>query len=157
MIRWGGPGAFVVKNSDTTSWHQLFSLIALVQPKLLSVLYINKMIRNAPEHYETHQNLSLGSNGVDQVRSLQKCPMRLRGPNFCVNCNSSAGFAPCFVQLWNDHKCTQTLRNAKKNLSLGSHGLDRVCPFRKIPSQLHGSNFCTNCTSLDQFAQSFVR
>ena len=87
MVQWGGKGAIVAKNSNTTSWHQLFSLIALVQPKLLSVLYINKMIRNAPKHYETHQNLSFVSNGVDQVRSLQKCPMRLRGPNFCVNCN----------------------------------------------------------------------
>ena len=45
------------------------------------------MIRNAPKHYETHKYLNLGSNGVDQVRSLQKCPMQLRGPNFCVNCN----------------------------------------------------------------------
>ena len=87
MVQRGGTGALGAKNSDTTSWHELFSLIAPVHPKLLSVLYINKMIRNAPEHYETHQNLSLGSNGVDQVRSLQKCPMRLRGPNFCVNCN----------------------------------------------------------------------
>jgi len=30
------------------------------------------MIPNAPKHYETHQNLSLGSNGVDEVRSLRK-------------------------------------------------------------------------------------
>ena len=124
-----------------------FSLIAPDQPKLLHVLYNNKMILNAPKPYETHQNMSLGSNGVAQVRSLQKCPMWLCGPNFCINCNSSACFAPCFMQLWNDHKCTQTLRNAKKNLSLGSNGLDWVRPFRKIPSQLHGSNFCTNCTS----------
>ena len=42
MVQWGGTGAFAVKNSDTTSWHKLFSLIALVQPKLLNVLYIKK-------------------------------------------------------------------------------------------------------------------
>ena len=24
MVQWGGPDAFVVKNSDTTSWHKLF-------------------------------------------------------------------------------------------------------------------------------------
>ena len=114
MVQWGGTGAFAAKNSDTTSWHELFSLFAPVQPKLLRVLYINKMIRNTPKHYETHQYLSLRSNGEDEVRLLKKCPMRLHGPNFYVNCNSSACFAPCFVQLWNDHKCTQTLRNAKK-------------------------------------------
>ena len=27
---------------------------------------------NALKHYETHQNMNLGSNGMDQVRSLQK-------------------------------------------------------------------------------------
>ena len=26
-----------------------------------------EMIPNAPKHYEMHQNMSLGSNGVDQV------------------------------------------------------------------------------------------
>ena len=30
------------------------------------------MIPNAPRHYETHQNKSLGSNVVDQVRLLGK-------------------------------------------------------------------------------------
>ena len=28
--------------------------------------------QNGPKHYETHQNMSLGSNGVDQVRSFAK-------------------------------------------------------------------------------------
>ena len=31
-----------------------------------------EIIPNAPKHYETHQNMSLGSNGVDQVRLLGK-------------------------------------------------------------------------------------
>ena len=30
------------------------------------------MIPNPPKYYETHQNMSLGSNGVDQVCSLRK-------------------------------------------------------------------------------------
>ena len=156
MVQWSGTGVFAVKNSDTTSWHQLFSLIALVQPKLLSVLYINKMIRNAPNHYETHQNLSLGSNGVYQVRSLQKCPMRLRGPNFCIiaTVRPDLHWVLC---------CNETITNAPKyyvthkNMSLGSYGLDRVCPLRKILSQVHGTNFCTNCTNSAQFAPCFVR
>ena len=46
----GGPGAFVAKNPDMTSWHKIFSLIAPVQPKLLRFLYSNKIIPNAPKH-----------------------------------------------------------------------------------------------------------
>jgi hypothetical protein len=49
-----------------------FVLIALVQPILHRVSCSYETIPNARKHYETHQNISLGSNGVDQVRSLQK-------------------------------------------------------------------------------------
>ena len=65
IVQWAGPGAFVAKLSDTTSWHVLFSVMAPVQPKLHQVSYRNETIPNAPKHYETHQNMSLGSNGVD--------------------------------------------------------------------------------------------
>ena len=33
---------------------------------------VAKLFQNAPERKETHQNMSLGSNGVDRERSLQK-------------------------------------------------------------------------------------
>ena len=74
------------------------ALIAPVQPVLLWVLCSNETLPNAAKYYVTHQNMSLGSNGVDRVRSLRKIPMRLRGKNFCINCTSSARFAPSFVQ-----------------------------------------------------------
>ena len=51
-----------------------------------------------PNTTKTHQNMSLGSNGVDRVRSLPEIPMRVRGSNFCINCTSSAYFAPSFMQ-----------------------------------------------------------
>ena len=51
-----------------------FALIALVHPVLHQVSLGYEMIINAPKHYATHQNMSLGSNGVDWVRSLQKIP-----------------------------------------------------------------------------------
>ena len=54
---------------------------------------------------------SLGSNGVDRVRSLRKIPMRLRGMNFCT---SSACFASSFVRQPNGPECTQIVRNAPK-------------------------------------------
>ena len=77
---------------------QTFALIAPVQPILHQASCINETIQNAPKYYETHQYMSLGSNGVDQLRSLQKIPKRLRGKNFCINCTSSARFAPNFIQ-----------------------------------------------------------
>src|SRR6185437_1675077 len=51
---------------------QTFALIAPVHPVLHQVSCNYETIPNAPKHYETHQNMSLGSNRVDQVRSLQK-------------------------------------------------------------------------------------
>jgi len=73
-----------------------FALIAPVQPVLQLALCSNETIW--PKHYETHQNMSLGSNGVDRVHSFRKIPMRLRGTNFCTNYTSSAHFALSFVQ-----------------------------------------------------------
>jgi len=51
-----------------------------------------------PNTMKTHQNKSLGSNGVDRVRLLPKIPMGFGGTNFCINCTSSAYFASSFMQ-----------------------------------------------------------
>ena len=48
------------------------ALITPVQPILQQVLCSKERLPNAPKHYETHQNMSLGSNGVDRVDLLQK-------------------------------------------------------------------------------------
>src|SRR6185436_4777419 len=58
-----------------------------------------------------HQNISLGTNGVDRVRSLRIILTRLRGTNFCT---SSARFPPRFVRQPNVPECTQIVRNAPK-------------------------------------------
>ena len=49
-----------------------FALITPVHPILHRVSCSYEMIPNAPKHYETHQNMSLGSNGVDQVHCWEK-------------------------------------------------------------------------------------
>ena len=49
-----------------------FALIEPVQYVLQQVSCSYGTIQNTPKYYETHRNISLGSNGVDQVRSLQK-------------------------------------------------------------------------------------
>ena len=69
-------------------------------------------VPECPQIVRTHQNVSLGSKGVDRVRLLQKIPMRLRGTNFCT---SSARFAPSLVRQPNGPECTQIVRNAPKH------------------------------------------
>ena len=49
-----------------------FALIAPVQYVLHHVSCSYEIIRNELKHCATHKNMSLGSNGVDQVRSLRK-------------------------------------------------------------------------------------
>ena len=61
---------------------QTCALIALVQPVLQRDLCANETLPNATKYNAMHQNMSLGSNAVDRVRSLRKIPMRLRGKNF---------------------------------------------------------------------------
>src|SRR6185437_4756137 len=106
-----------------------FALIAPVHPILHRVSSSYEMIPNAPKHYETHQNMSLGSNGVDQVRLLGKITTLLRGTNYCINITSSVCFATSFMQLRNDPKCIKILRNGPR-----SNGVDRLHSLRKIPS-----------------------
>ena len=63
-----------------------FALIALVQLVVHQVSCSNETMPNAPKHYEMHQNMSLGSNGVDRVRSLRKILLRLHGTKLCPFC-----------------------------------------------------------------------
>ena len=85
-----------------------------IQPILHRVSCTNEILPNTPKQYETHTNMSLGSNVVDWVCSLRKMLMRLHGTNFCINCTSSPCFASKFIQLGNYHNRTQILRNTPK-------------------------------------------
>ena len=132
------------------------SLIAPVQPVLHRVSCRNETLPNAPKHYETHTNMSLGSNDVGRVHSLRKISKRLHGTNLCINCT-------CSTHLHRLSCSNETLPNAPKyyethqNMSLGSNGMDRVHSLWKILMRLRGKNFCINCTSSTRFAQSFVK
>ena len=126
-----------------------FALIAQVHSVLHRVSCSYEMNPNAHKHYEMHQNMSLGSNGVDWVHSLRKIPTWLRGSNFCINGTSSPRFALSFMQLRNDPKCTKILWR--------SNGVDWMRSLRKIPMSLRGTNFCINCTSSPYFAPSFMQ
>ena len=92
-----------------------FALIAPVQPIMQRVSFSHEMVPNAPKPYETHQNMSLGSDGMDILDLLQKIVTQLWGLNFCINYNSSARFEVSVVKQRNGPKCTQTLRNKTKH------------------------------------------
>ena len=51
---------------------QTCALISPVQPVLHRVSCSNETLQSAPKHYETHQNMSLGPDGVDRVDLLEK-------------------------------------------------------------------------------------
>ena len=115
-VQWSGLGVLVEIKSRRDFVARTFALIAPEHTVLHWVSCSYETIPNAPKHHATHQNMSLGSNGVDWVCSLQKIPMWLRGTNFFINCTSSPYFASSFIQLWNDPKCTQILCNARKHV-----------------------------------------
>src|SRR6185295_15795179 len=115
----GGPMGLIMcvhcEKSRRDFVARTFALNAPVHPVLHRVSCSYETITNALKHYETHQNKSLGSNGVDQVLWLRKITTRLRGTNFCINCTSSVCFATSFMQLRNDPKCTELIRNGPKH------------------------------------------
>jgi hypothetical protein len=125
-----------------------FALIAPVWLVLQQVSCSKETVPNAPKQKETHQNMCLGSNGVDRECSLRKILTWLRGTNF-------------YITVWHvlqQVSCSrETVPYAPKrkethqNMSLGSNGVDREHTLRKISKQLHGTIFWINCTSLARF------
>ena len=110
----GWIGCVRCKKFQNNFMLQTCALIAPVQPVLQRVSCSNEILQNATKLYETHQNKSLGSNGVDWVRSLRKILKRLQGTNLCINCTSSTYFAPssCSNETLPN---APTLRNAPKH------------------------------------------
>ena len=109
----GGSGAFVAKNSNATSWHELLHLFGPF----------------CTEFHKAKNDGSLGCNGVDRVRSLRKILMRLRGTKFCTSLDR---FAPSFLKQPNRPKCTQMVRNSPKH-EFRVNEVDRVLSLQKIP------------------------
>ena len=95
--------------------------------------------------------MSLGSNGVDRVRSLLEIPTRLRGTNFST---SSARFGPSFVSKPNYSKCSQIVRNAPKHEFRMQWGGSGVFIAKNFDATSWKQTFCTSSA---HFAPSFVR
>ena len=81
----------------------------------------------------------------------EKIPTWLRATNFCINCTTSPRFAPSFMQLRSDPKCTRTLWNAPKHefrVQWGGSGAlvaknDNVTSCHGLLHYLH--QFCLIC------------
>ena len=134
---------------------QTFALNAPIQPILHRVSCSHEMVPNAPKYYETQQTMSLGSNGVDRVRLLQK-----------FWCNFLAQTFALIVPVWpilHRVSCSKKMiPNAPKqyemhqNMILGSNAVDRVHLLRIILIWLQGMYFYTNYTSSSRFAPSYT-
>ena len=70
----GGDQVCLLQKIQCDFVARTFVLIEPVQYVLQQVLCSYRTIPNAPKYYETHRNISLGSNGVDWVHSLLKNP-----------------------------------------------------------------------------------
>ena len=91
-----------------------FVLIGPVQPILHRVSCSNEMVPNAPKQYETHQNISLGSDGVYRVDLLQKNSNATLWLELLHLLQQFVPFQPSIVKQRNGPKCIQTLRNQTK-------------------------------------------
>ena len=97
-VQFGGSSVFVAKKIQGDFMAQTCALIVPVQPILHQVSCSNETLPNAPKHFETHKNRSLGSDWVYRVLSVQKIPMRLHSTNLCINSTMSADFVSNFAQ-----------------------------------------------------------
>ena len=134
---------------------QTFALIALVQYVLQQVSCSYETIPNAPKYYKTDRNISLGSKGWIGCVRCEKIPTWLRATNFCINCTTSPRFAPSFMQLRKDPKCSRTLWNAPNHefrVQWGGSGAFVA----KNTMWLRGTNFSINWTSSVCFETSFM-
>ena len=104
------------------------TLIAPVQPVLHRVSCSNETLPNAPKHYETHQNISLGTNGVDRVRSLRKILCDFVEQTFAL-------IAPVRPVLYHASCSNETIQNAPKH-EFRANWVDRVHFLRKILMRL---------------------
>ena len=130
-----------------------FALIAPVWLVLQQVSCSKETVPNAPKQKETHQNMCLGSNGVDRECSLRKILTWLRGTNFYITVWHVLQQVSCSNKMvLNAPKRKET----HQNKSLGSNGVDWERSLWKIPTRLCGTNFCINCTSSAHFAPSFM-
>jgi len=105
------------------------------------------MVPNSPKRKETHQNISLGSNGVDR-----ECRCKKFWHDFVARTYTL--IAPVW-RVMHQVLCSSEMvpkapkrKETHQNMRLWSNGMDRERLLWKILTRHRGTNFCINCTSL---------
>ena len=104
---------------------QTFASISSIQPILHQILCSNEMVPNAPKHYETPQNMSLGSNWADRVHLLQKFRCNFLARAFAL----IVTIQPILHRVSCSHEMVPNIHihyETQQNMSLGSNGMDRL-------------------------------
>ena len=149
-VQWNGLGAFVAKNPDVTSLHELLHKCTSSPCFASSFMQLRKdpkcipTLLNAPKHDFRVQWGRLGASVVKKSRC-----------DFVAW--TFALIAPVHPVLHQVSYSYEMIPNAAKhyathqNMCLGSNGADWVCSLRKIPTWLRGRNFCINLHQLTPF------
>ena len=151
----GWIGSLCWKKFQNHFMAQTCAVISPVQPVFQRVSCSNETLPNAPKHYETHTNMSLGTMGWIRCVRCEKIWCDLVAKTFAL-------IAPVQQVLHQASCSNETIQNVTKHyetqqyMCLGSNRVGQVHSLRKIPKRLHGTNLCINCTSSTRFATSFV-
>ena len=89
-VQWDVSGAFVSKNCNATSYHELFYQFGPFCTEFCKSTKRSQMHQNCTK---CTKHMSLGSNGEEWVRLLRKILTTLRGTNFCT-------ILACFHRVW---------------------------------------------------------
>ena len=133
-----------------------FALIVPIHTVLHWVSCSYETITNAPKHYESYENMSLGSNGWIGCVHCEKPRRGFVAQTFAL-------IAPVHPVLHRVSYSYETIPNPPKhyethqNMSSWSNGADWVRSLGKIPKWFHGMNFCINCTNSPRSAPSFMQ
>jgi hypothetical protein len=152
-VQWSGSVAFVEKNSNATSWHELLHQFGLFCTVFCNTTERSQMHQNSMKRYETWV---LGPMGWIGCVRCEKILTRLHGTNFCT---TSAHFAPSFVRQPNGPKCIQRVRNTPKREFRGQWGgsgafITKNSDATSWHELLHQVvPFCTECCNASKLSQ----
>ena len=99
-VQWAGSGAFVMKNSDATSWHELCTSLARFAPNFMrqpNGPKCTQIVRNTLKH---QFRLQWAGSGAFVAKNSDTT-------SWHEHFTCSARFAPSFVRQPNGPKCTQ--------------------------------------------------
>ena len=108
-VQWGGSGAFIAKNSDTTSWHELLHQFGPFCTEFRKATKWSKMHPNSTKRTKTSV---WGLMGWTRYVRCEKFRRDFVARTFAL---VRPIFAPTFVTQPNSPKCTQIVRNAPKH------------------------------------------